>query len=188
MSLSRSRRQIRCSRTLILIQFAKQKVGVQIIKKQTNKKTVQVLGLHPAKEEQFMSSTGFTTCRPSAECAPGLFTATVEITALSAGGVYSRHIPDLFSGPVFGKYTSSSGYLLLSSFSLLLLRPLSDETILPVRPKSLSSCFHALSITFNIYFYFDWQPFTKKKDSQADVTLQLFFTRPPPVENEPRWV
>lgn len=73
---------------------------MQIIKKnkQRNKHlvaTVQVLGLRPAEEEQFMSSTGFTTCRPSAECAPGLFTATVEITALSAGGVYSRHIPDL---------------------------------------------------------------------------------------------
>lgn len=80
--------------------FDKQEVGLQIIKKNKQTKTrhlvttVQVL-LRPAEEEQFMSSTGFTTCRPSAECAPGLFTVTVKITALSAGGVYSRHIPDL---------------------------------------------------------------------------------------------
>lgn len=106
-----------------------------------------------AEEEQFMSSTGFTTCWPSAECAPGLFTATVEITALSAGGVYSCHIPDLslFRAGFWEVHIIIR--LSLSSLSLQLLRPLSDEMRLPVRPSSLSSCFHALNITFNIYFY-----------------------------------
>lgn len=120
MSLNRSRRQIRRSTTLILHSLINRKLACRTTNQQKEKgviwSTVQVLGLRPAEEEQFMSCAGFTMCRPSAEWAPGWFTATVEITALSAGwSLFSSHSRPLAS--VFGKYTSSSDYLLLSSLS-----------------------------------------------------------------------
>lgn len=165
------------------VQFDKQEVGVQIIlkNKQTQKTchlvtTVQVLALRLAEEEQFMSPTGFTMCRPSAECAPGLFTATVEITALSAGGVYSRHTPDL---SLFWDGFWEVHIIIRLSFSYYRHRFLSSFCVhsltkryflsCPSCSKSLSSCFHALNIMFNIYFYFDGQPFSDEAPGESSV-------------------